>query len=296
MTMKSLLRSASVAHSKCARAVAGALVLSAVSGARSSVNAQTLQAYYADPCFGSYVSTYTVPFTVSNGFTCTNVSGLTFIVSNSARASFTQLGAAISLQVINSASSTIGGPGATVLVQVLDVLTITGGTGVGTFRVVQSVDGTFSSSGSASNAPGYLTSFFTETYTSGSPYATDYVFNGDPGNFSGSMVAVMDFQFQYGVPINFARRLSVNAGAFFSGPPGFSATTDFFNTAAFQYEVLDQNFDPVTGAMITGDGGFVYPTSGNSVVPEPASLTLLATGLAGVFVAGARRRRKVAAA
>ena len=55
--------------------------------------------------------------------------------------------------------------------------------------------------------------------------------------------------------------------------------------------MLDANGNPILGISLTSGSGTNYPLDSRNITPEPASLSLLATGILGVF---AVIRRKIA--
>jgi len=55
--------------------------------------------------------------------------------------------------------------------------------------------------------------------------------------------------------------------------------------------VLNANGNPVLGIALTSGSGANYPLDSRNITPEPASLSLLATGILGIFAAV---RRKIA--
>lgn len=102
--------------------------------------------------------------------------------------------------------------------------------------------------------------------------ATGYVFTNATiplsaqASYTFDVVTGTSFQLSYGM------RLNANA----AGGSGDTTTADFLNTAVL-------SFDLPTGYTISSQGGF-------GVVPEPAATLLLGIGLAGLAVAGWRRR------
>ena len=102
--------------------------------------------------------------------------------------------------------------------------------------------------------------------------------------------------FVYGVPFFLSYFLGMGAGTpvdFFSGEftevaGTGSGTADFFNTLTMTgLQALDAAGRPVT-AEFSGASGTRYTPAG--VVPEPATLALVALGLTGALTRSRRRR------
>lgn len=84
----------------------------------------------------------------------------------------------------------------------------------------------------------------------------------------------------FGAPISFSQTigLQLTVEALESTA---AATADFLDPARIDYiSILDSNMQPVPGAYIVSDSGYVYPTSPvSSAAPEPDSLGLVAGAL-----------------
>ncbi|HXT72930.1 MAG TPA: PEP-CTERM sorting domain-containing protein [Candidatus Angelobacter sp.] len=86
----------------------------------------------------------------------------------------------------------------------------------------------------------------------------------------------------FGSPFSFG--MSADAGCFTDG----SLQLDLFLEDIL---VLNANGNPILGISLTSGSGTNYPLDSRNITPEPASLSLLATGILGIFAAV---RRKIA--
>jgi hypothetical protein len=160
----------------------------------------------------------------------------------------------------------------------LDMFTITGGSGSGTAIFMWSITGTMQQFAPPANCNPFLDGsnfiFFDPAIGSGGAAQFFPLCSAMPLttiNRSGSYTVT----FTYGVP--FVEGLRLNAD-------GFNGTVDMSDPGQFTDIILP------LGATLTTGSGTTYPTITANPVPEPATLTLTAVGLAG---AATRYRRRV---
>ncbi len=65
-----------------------------------------------------------------------------------------------------------------------------------------------------------------------------------------------------------------------------------FNLSLEDVLVLNANGNPILGISLTSGSGTNYPLDSRNITPEPASLSLLATGILGIFAAVRRKITK----
>lgn len=77
---------------------------------------------------------------------------------------------------------------------------------------------------------------------------------------------------------------------------GMSADLGCFSAGELQFNlfledvlVLNANGNPILGISLTSGSGTNYPLDSRNITPEPASLSLLATGILGIFAAVRRK-------
>lgn len=94
--------------------------------------------------------------------------------------------------------------------------------------------------------------------------------------------------------------LNAQGLALFGLGAGWFDTTPTGNYAMYaNWSIITCDPGPTAGPAACGYQEFIYPdtpgTPNENVVPEPVTMTLLATGLAGMAIAGRKRRRNTAA-
>ncbi len=155
----------------------------------------------------------------------------------------------------------------------VDMITITGGVGTGTFSTDYTVDGTHLATGVAYS--------IAQLYTSNMPAGVPGTIPAGTHTYAGSV----NTTFTYGVPFEVKAELYSQV-LFLNGGIG-SGTTDFMNTATLSAtHIYDAGGHALNGMTITAASGHVYPAA----VPEPATMAALGLGLVAVI----RRRRSQA--
>lgn len=74
-----------------------------------------------------------------------------------------------------------------------------------------------------------------------------------------------------------------------SGDLSCSLGSLFLNLDLEDILVLNTNGNPILGISLTSGSGMNYPLDSRNITPEPASLSLLATGILGIFAAVRRK-------
>ena len=157
-----------------------------------------------------------------------------------------------------------------------DMLTISGGTGTGTFIADWTTDGSETAEGSA--IP------HADLYWTHNPNGV--IERLQPGTHTQLGQDYYATTFTYGVPFAFSATLEAFV-EFYLGGAG-SGTTDFSSTAVLsQVRIYDPSGQPVQGVTVTGASGHVYP----SPVPEPATFATLGVGLAAIMRRSRTRKR-----
>lgn len=190
------------------------------------------------------------------------------------RADLMSLGAYVdySLQFDSPSGFSTNGGGAYAYATANDVLTITGGSGNGILHVGFTVSGI--------GAAQYPFDVVVQLVVAGGL--------GAPTYFYGSGSYALDVPFTYGSPLSLYRQLDVGISVSSRAPFGYwgsgpgqggplGGLVDYYHSANLNLTVLDDQMRPVSGATVTSDTGFVYPSTGT--VPEPTMILLVMPAL-----------------
>jgi hypothetical protein len=191
----------------------------------------------------------------------------------------------------------IGYASGSAIIAFSDVITIAGGTGTGFMRIPWATDGGVDLSGIAAASFGVT---FCQLIRAGSqtggigcdgyPHLVDSFSASNP---TFSKLFNLDFSLQYGAqPVDYVLNTTFGASAGVSAPSGI-ATSDFQHTGTIQAAQFFDSFgNLMSGVTITAQSGLDYlnPQASPTVpivpivptIPEPASIVLLALGLAGI--------------
>ena len=243
-------------------------------------NSITLSYSAGDGCFGSATGSGTLIY-ANNGCTGTTLAAVTDV--QVVASSFMFQG-----YFDTMGSSDI--PARQVLLQVSDLITVTGGSGSGTLVLPWSFDGTLTG---GTPDPVLYPSYYANLFMLGPNNAANFVacdglvagVCGPTGTVTvTSQVVNFTIPFTYGTPmqLNWYVQAVISSGCTFFNSCNSLANTGSgtidFTATLLPLQIFDaagaQNFS----ALVTGEDGSVYSVAAPSQVPEPATLMLVSLG------------------